>query len=391
MFLANQSKEQVEYYVRLLKSAGSISRLFSEAPESYLAPRVTENLFCKAFEAENLSRSDVSADAMKGKVGVGIKTFVKKNGRTLEKVAEFNGDHSLYSALPLEEKVRKIAELRNNRLQTTKTIYGLDEIVYHCITREVGKIVVYETPCPLIDIAKIKNITVSPNGSAIQFSDPSAEYSFNVSKSTLYKRFVTENVLLEIPVRILEDPFTEIEKLMSEVGPVFASVKAQPHVFLPLYSMRGGKHVPEASGLNQWNAAGRKRNPNEVYIPIPAWVHRKFENFFPQSREEVFELTLPDRTTMKASMCQDGSKALMSNPNTILGKWILRDVLNLPEGEMVTYEKLQSIGLDTVVVYKIDDDHYDIDFAKIGSYENFLTENGEKSNGDETLVDTDEE
>ena len=391
MFLKSQSKEQIEYYVRLLKSAGSISKLFSEAPESYLAPRVTENLFCKAFDAENLSRSDVSVDAMKDGIGVGIKTFVKKNGRTLEKVAEFNGDHSLYASLPLEEKVKKIAELRNIRLETTMAIYDLKEIIYHCITREVGKIVVYETPCPLIDITKIKNITISPNGSSIQFSDPSAEYSFNVSKSTLYKRFITENVLLEIPVRILEDPFSEIEKLMSEVGPVFASVKTQPHVFLPLYSMRGGIHVPERSGLNLWNAAGRARNPNEVYIPIPAWIHRKFENFFPSSRDEVFELTLPDRTTMSASMCQDGSKALMSNPNTVLGKWILRDVLTLAEGELVTYEKLKSIGLDTVVVYKIDDDHYDIDFARIGSYENFLAENGEKSNGEETLVEEDKD
>ena len=264
MFLNLQSKDQVDYYVRLLKSAGSISRLFSEAPEVFLVPRVTENLFCKAFNAENLSRSDVSVDAVKDGVGVGIKTFVKKNGRTLEKIAEFNGDHLLYSSLPLEEKVKKIAELRNERIQTTKVIHGLEEIIYHCITREVGKIVIYETTCPFIDIDKIKNIKVTSNGSAIQFSDPSAEYSFNVSKSTLYKRFVTENILLEIPVRILEDPFTEIEKLMSEIGPVFASVKVQPHVFLPLFSTRGGKHVPERSGLNQWNANGRSRNPNEV-------------------------------------------------------------------------------------------------------------------------------
>lgn len=390
MFLERQPKEQVEYYVRLLKSAGSISRLFSEAPESYLAPRVTENLFCKAFGAENLSRSDVSADAMKDGIGVGIKTFLKKNGRTLEKIAEFNGDHALYSALPLEEKVKKIAELRNIRLQTTNAIYGLSEIVYHCITREVGKIVVYETTCPLIDIERIKDIQVSPGGSAIQFSDPSAEYSFNVSKSTLYKRFTTENVLLEIPVRILEDPFSEIEKLISEAGPVFSTVKSQPHVFLPLYSMRGGKNVPEKSGLNLWNAGGRARKPNEVYIPIPSWIHQKFENFFPSSREDVFELTLPDRTTMKASMCQDGAKALMSNPNTVLGKWILRDVLNLKEGEVVTYEKLQAIGLDSVVVYKIDDEHYDIDFARIGSYEEFLIENDEKSNGDEILAEREE-
>jgi hypothetical protein len=141
--------------------------------------------------------------------------------------------------------------------------------------------------------------------------------------------------------------------------------------------MRGGvKHVPEKSGLNQWNAAGRPRDPNEIYIPIPAWIHRKFPGFFPE-REVPFELTLPDRNILNAKVCQDGSKALMSNPNSALGKWLLRDVLNLKEKELLTYDKLQAIGLDTVVIYKIDSEHYDIDFTRIGSYEKFEIENGE--------------
>ncbi len=51
MFIETQTKEQVQYYERLLKAIGSLSKLFSEAPEPYLAYRATENLFCKAFEA----------------------------------------------------------------------------------------------------------------------------------------------------------------------------------------------------------------------------------------------------------------------------------------------------------------------------------------------------
>src|SRR3989344_5734820 len=249
MFLGHQPKEQVDYYRRLLSSVGSLSKLFSESPEPYLAYRATENLFCKAFEAENLSRSVASADASKDRVGVGLKTFLEGNGRTMQKVAEFNGDHSLFNSLAPEEKIKKIAELRNERLETTKRIFALDEIIYHCITRQVGKILVYETPALPIDIPQIKDVKVT--GSSIQFSDPAGEYSFNISKSTLYKRFITENVLLEVPIRILDDPFAEVEKIMSETGLIFAPVKIQPHVFLPLYSMRGGKHVPEKSGLNQ--------------------------------------------------------------------------------------------------------------------------------------------
>lgn len=388
MFIENQSKGQRDYYERLLKAVGSLSKLFSESPEPYIAYRAAENLFCKAFEAENLSRSDASADASKNRIGFGIKTFLHKNGKSFEKIAEFNSDHALFRALGAEEKIKKIAELRNERIETTKRIFGLEQIIYHCITRQVGKILVYETPAPLIKINEITNLKINDN--TIQFSDPSAEYSFNVAKSTLYKRFVTpEDVLLEVPVRILEDPFDQIEKLITEAGLIFAPIKVQPHVFLPLYSTRGGnKKVPEKSGLNQWNASGRPRDPNEIYIPIPAWVHQKFPNFFPL-RDQAFQLTLPDRATMSAKVCQDNNKALMSNPNSALGKWLLRDVLNFSERELLTYGKLQAIGLDTVVIYKTNNETYDIDFTRIGSYEKFLNDNGETANDEDS--DDDEE
>jgi len=378
MFLERQSAEKLDYYKRLLNAVGSLSSLFSEAPEPYLASRVTENLFCKVFDADNLSRSDVSADASKDKVGFGIKTFINGNGRTMQKVAEFNSDHLSFSGLNPEDKIKKIATLRNERIETTKRIFALNDLIYHCITRQVGKIIVFESPAPLIDINRITNIKAK--GKTISFSDPSAEYSFYISKSTLYKRFITENILLEVPVKIISDPFTAVEKLISEAGLIFSPVKSQPHIFLPLYSTRGGeKKVPEKSGLNQWHAAGRPRDPNEIYIPIPSWiVNDKFKGFFPP-RDKDFELTLPDRTTMRAKICQDNSKALMSKHNADLGKWLLRDVMNLQEGELLTYEKLSNIGLDSVVVYKIDNEHYDIDFTKIGSYENFALENGEKA------------
>ncbi len=389
MFLENQTQDQVSSYERLLKAVGSLSGLFSEAVEPYIAYRAAEKVFCKAFSAEDLSRSDASADASKDGMGFGIKTFLEGNGRSMQKVAEFNGEHGVFRGLDPEEKIRKIAELRNERIQTTKRIFKLDDIIYHCITRKAGKILVYESPAPLIDIGRIKDVKISPTGNTIQFSDPSAEYSFSVSKSTLLKRFITENILLEVPVRIIEDPFAQIVKLIEEAGLIFAPIKPQPHVFLPLYSLRGGtKRVPEKSGLNQWNAAGRPRDANEIYIPIPAWIHQKLPNFFPP-RDQAFELTLPDRSVMSAKVCQDDSKALMSNPNSALGKWLLRDVLNLNERELLTYDKLQAIGLDTVVVYKIDNNTYDIDFTRIGSYENFLAENGE--NAEETGGEDDDE
>ena len=47
---------------------------------------------------------------------------------------------------------------------------------------------------------------------------------------------------------------------------------------------------------------------------------------------------------MQSKVCQDGGKALMLYSNREIGQWILRDVLRLREGELLTYEKLQTLG-----------------------------------------------
>ncbi|WP_097028592.1 NgoFVII family restriction endonuclease [Clostridium peptidivorans] len=375
MFTDIQSKEEIKQYENILKAAGALSNLFSESSSPYLGYRAVENIFCKAFNAENLSRSDCSADAAKDKIGIGIKTFLNVNGKTLQKVAEFNSDIGLYKDKNPKELIKKVAELRNERLEATKRIHGLDELIYHCVVRDTGKVMVFECPMDKIDIEKIKNMQVKEH--IVSFEDGKNEYSFNISKSTLYKRFITKNVILDFMVDIIEDPYAFLADILAEGSAgklIFAPVKNHPHVYLPLFSDRGGRQVPPKSGLNQWNAGGRSRDYNEVYIPIPSWIHQSFPEFFPK-RDESFNLKLPNATNMSAKVCQDGSKALMSNPNKELGQWILRDVMNLKEGELLTYDKLQELGLDSVVIYKIDDKNYTIDFTSIGSYDEFKDEN----------------
>jgi hypothetical protein len=377
MFLDKQDKKSLEYYGEMLKAVGSISRLFSDSTEPYIPYRVAENLFCKAFSAENLSRSDCSVDASKNKVGIGVKTFLEKNGNTMQKVAEFNSELSLFNKLPLKEKILKISELRNERIEATKRIHGLDSVIYHCVTRKEGEILAYETPMDLVQIKKIKN--VKENKNIISFEDGLNGYSFNVSKSTLYKRFETRDVALRVEVKMLKSPFDSLEAMLKGPGvaEALAPVREEACIFLPLYSEnKKGKFVAPKSGLNQWNAKGRPRNPNEVYIPIPAWIHRKFEGFFP-AKDKPFELILPNGNRMSAKLCQDGSKALMSNPNSALGEWLLRDVLDLKERKLLTYKKLQEIGFDSVVIYKKSNSEFDIDFRKSGSYDEFFDENEE--------------
>lgn len=61
----------------------------------------------------------------------------------------------------------------------------------------------------------------------------------------------------------------------------------------------------------------------------------------------------------------------MTNPNKALSDWLLRKVLKLPEGELATIEKLNSIGFDSVMIQKMSDDKFSIDITKTDSYEDF--------------------
>ena len=374
MFISQQSKDSIKQYRNLLKCIGMLSRLSSESIVPYIGYREAENILCMAFDAQNLSRSDCSADASKDGIGIGVKTFLNGNGKTLQKVAEFNKDSKTFRDMLPKEMIQTVATLRNERLRSTKRIHGLSELVYHCVVREEKKIIVFECPMDEIKINGLKNITLSPNSNTITFEDGLNQYSFNLSKSTLYKRFITENVVLEIDVDIIENPYKLLSDLLltNSLNLVFSPINHdKEYIILPLFSDKGGRHVPQKSGLNQWNANGRKRDIDEVYIPIPLWIHRVFPSFFPD-RDTPFNLQLPDNRILSAKVCQQGGKALMSNPNLALGKWLLRDVMELAEGELLTYEKLAVLGLDSVIIYKNSEGNYSINFTEVGTYDTFL-------------------
>ena len=212
----------------------------------------------------------------------------------------------------------------------------------------------------------------------IYFEDGNHKYHFNISKSTLYMVFENMELLDTFEVKILENPyeyleksFEKKEKLLQNSNILYKIDKKFDQLCLRLYTVNRTtkeKVVNEHSGLNQWNANGRKRNPNEIYIPYPAIDRITSENFFP-SKDEPFELILPDGKIIQAKVCQEDGKAIMSNPNSELGKWLLRDVFNLPEGKILTYEMLEIFGIDSVIFTKIENKKYKIDFTDIGTYE----------------------
>src|SRR5699024_9138358 len=121
LFWDQQVKEQKQKYIKLLKIMGGLSHLFSDSTSPYLYYRGHENLFCETFKAKNLSRGDVSYDAVKDGVGIGLKTFLNNNGRTFQKVAEFNSDSNIIRELDNDyDVIYKIAQLRNKRIKTTQ-------------------------------------------------------------------------------------------------------------------------------------------------------------------------------------------------------------------------------------------------------------------------------
>jgi hypothetical protein len=383
MTLLQDKKIQNEKYIELLKVIWSLSKLFSDSTTPYLYYRVAENIFCSSFHADNLSRSDCSADARLDGIWYWLKTFTHKSGKAFEKVAEFNAERNLYAKLEhntwgIKELVTVISWLRNRRLESTMTIHWLSQMMYHCITRKEKKFMIHEEKMDFIDTSWVRDITHKKN--SISFNDWLHEYLFNISKSTLFKRFIISPIY-EFEVHIFEDPLVLLEQLFKDHSHLFWHIWStyDEVVYLPLYSERWEIHVPTWSGLNQWNAKERQvwttRHPDELYIPIPSRIHRKFPNFFPENNA-TFNLYLPNSTQLSAKACQQGRKALMSNPNKALWKRLLRDVLKKKAWELVTYEDLQKMGVDTVEVAKKWNEYY-INFKSIGKYEKFKTDNAE--------------
>lgn len=368
MFFNNQEKASKDKYINQLRAIGSLSNLFSESECPYIYYRVMERLFCNAFDAEDLSRSDVSSDAKIKTLGIGLKTFLLGNNKTFQKIAEFNHDRPLYESLKPREKIIRICSLRNRRLELTEDLHGLTNAIYHCLLRDKEKLLLYEEAMDKIDVSKIRNIISRSN--TISFEDNHHEYSFSLSKSTLMKRFITYTPIFEFEVKIIKDPIELLTRILNELKD---EQQSKSHIietiYLPLYGRN--RTVYEKSGLNQWNAGGRARHPNEVYIIIPKKIHEISPNFFP-NREKHFNLKLPSGVSISAKVCQANSKALMSQKNKELGEWILRKVLKLPEDKIVTYEMLQEIGIDSVRIDKIDNENYEINFASINSYEDYI-------------------
>lgn len=122
--------------------------------------------------------------------------------------------------------------------------------------------------------------------------------------------------------------------------------------------------VPAKAGPNWWNAAGRPRNANEAYIALPkAKAAQAAAVFGSYVAGTCFHAILKgggsmdmrlegvaDSTTRQAKqISSDGDKSM-------LGQWLLRNRLKVPNGHVVTVQDLQAYGRTDVVFTRVGTD-----------------------------------
>lgn len=406
--------KDLKRYGQYLKAVGALSGLFSDNPKPLINYRTAEKLFNLQSGAEDVGRQDSSFDsripkADKSSIGIGVKTFTAKSeiDSSTEKVAEFSnpGFVKVLSKMKGKKLAQTVSELRNSRVTSDALQLGVDlsKSYYHCVVRIPGAVVLHEEPYVLIKTEKLfptdsrgKKISNWPKhlDGHLYFGDGVNLYTFHRGKNVLHKRFDLSKNYTSPPVKIeiLVDAFGRILKafggaftssLAGEVGALMPNPvlrKSVESVILPLYSP-GSMVVQRSSGINNWNAGGRARKFGEAYIPIPSIVHKIRPGFFP-TRDSKFVMALPNGDRISAKVCQQGSKALMSDPNTSICFWLYE----LIDGERkiaekrfkdknpYSYQDLLRIGKDAVRISKssISGVDFDLELVALGSFEAFV-------------------
>lgn len=412
------SKKEKNEYIEFLKIFGALSGLFKDNQEGanarkpYLYYRNHEQLFARVFNVEDLTRKDSAFDALgaweNDRVGIGLKTWIHTKDNTYQKVAEFNKLAPEVIA-PLikngtsEEVIRKVSELRNERIMLDKRLYKTDREVYHYITRDDDVMNIVETPYDLIDIDSLELIS---DGKTYTFKDKLHNYKFYTSKSVLLEEFDASagQIIEQIPIEQFDDPFELIKminlssenyKIASEEEGQYESINEE--IILPLYQdKKEGPLVSPCSGVNIRHSKPKNKGSNtprpkyEIEVRVSVWIHHIFPKFFgvnALNEDEIkdkelndFDLILPDGRVLRGRIKQDSGKSLQTNPQGALGEWILKDVLGLENREVVTMDYLNELGIDSLKIIKLDDKHFKITVAETGAYERFKLNNREKIN-----------
>lgn len=398
------NEKDKQEYIDYLKVFGALSGLFKETTEGinakkpYLYYRNHEKLYVKIFDVDDLTRKDSAFDAIAShnnqRIGIGLKTWIHTSDKTYQKVAEFNKLAPTEISPLIQEKdyegvVKKVSIIRNKRIELDKRLYNTSNDIYHFITRDDGVMNLVESKYDLIQLNDVK--LIKSNGKSFVFTDGVNNYKYYTSKSVLMKEFDAsqDKILLSIPIEEFKDPFqllstislSGVEKQEGKIEKVHYEYEENT-IYLPIYSDQSF-NVEANSAFNAQlgkpkNIRSNKPRPAyEAYIPIPKWIHHIFPNYFgvnPFDSESIkdsegFYLHLPDGRKVKARNTQENGKSLQTNPQSILGTWILKDIFGLRPYEKLTMKMLDEYGVDSFKIVRIDSKNYKIDLAETYAFE----------------------
>ncbi|RZJ81922.1 MAG: hypothetical protein EOO47_02555 [Flavobacterium sp.] len=144
-------------------------------------------------------------------------------------------------------------------------------------------------------------------------------------------------------------------------------------LILPLYSpvskAYGEEPVPQHTHLNRWNNLGGQDHDPAAVFSIPIILSHYQTNFFPAHKKR-FTCLLPNGENVEAHVCADCHLFYVHQPQ-LLDAWLLQTVLQLEPGQLLSYQHLNQIGVDAIILTK-KTDHYTIEVAELNAYEHFL-------------------
>lgn len=386
-----------QQYLKRIQMLGMLSGLFKEldgmhGSKPYLHYRNHEILYTNTFQVMSIARADSAFDAIARvgdkTFGVGLKTWMYHTDQSNQKIAEFNRKskelRALFDANQYEELIDNLALLRNERIKDDKRRYLTDKEIYHIIVRDYRCFHVVETDYPIINRDNITQI--NKKDSSVSFFDGENHYSFNMSKTTLFKKFdVSEKErIITFPVNIIDNPIILLDELylsiMSE-DKCDAYEDNRDYILLPLYNDRT-LDVNDKSVFNASLAKSKKKGSDtprpqyEAYAPIPKYIHHLFPRFFgidalnrDEREKHRIKLHLPNNQCIDAKITQDNGKGLQTSPQSILGRWLLFDLFGLKPYEPLTRELIDAKEIDCIKINKIDDHNFSVDAGSYGEYE----------------------
>ena len=427
------SEEERKEYEDYLKMYGALSTMFnqksSETGAPYIDSKFQETIYARSFKSEDVDIGNTPHDIRSifgnDKIGIGIKTWLssKTSYQKVMQLKRYKDDINPYiNSKAKEDLAYVIAKIKNERLITDYKRLGLqpNKNIYHYVTRDKGSLLLSETSYPLIDIEHL--IPEDLTKSSFTFSDGLKKYKYTFGDSQIWMLFGKKeddtHQLDKININILKDPFKFLrdafENHQYDKGLYIPKNETQrDYLYLPLYSYKS-KTVPKSSGLNAWNGKPKAkgstlvRPKGEAYIPIPKalwkkhphWVDpnvdmSRYNEFRQRSGKSSYSVNLhmPDGEKFQAIFTQSDFKSLQTDPQSVLGNWILnvlgitnpqREYYDKPSDNIVTKELLQKIGYDSVKLWhEIPGNYHEvwIDFAEYGSFERFM--NDEMQSGED--------